>query len=92
MTFPPSTLRLRFRHEGRRFGLWLPLILIWPFFIALALVLAPLVLVTSALLWPIGWGRSLLLAGPVMFRIFCSPRGLEVEVRDGHQLVQVRFQ
>ena len=92
MTFPPSILRLSIRHEGRRFGLWLPLILIWPFFIALALVLAPLVLVTSALLWPIGWGRPLLLAAPVLFRIFCSLRGLDIDVQSAHQLVQVRFQ
>ncbi len=91
MTFPPSILRLRIRDEGHRFGLWLPLILIWPVFLALALALAPLVLVTAAILWPTGWGRPLLLAGPVIFRVFCSLKGLEVNVRNESQVVYVHF-
>ncbi len=91
MIFPPSILRLRIRDKERRFGLWLPLIFIWPVFLVLALILAPLVLVTAAVLWPLGWGRPLLLAGPVIFRIICSLRGLEVNVQDGAQVVYVRF-
>ncbi len=91
MIFPPSTLRLRIRNEGRRFGLRLPLILIWPVFLVLALAIAPLVLVASAVLWPLGWGRPLLVAGPVIFRIFCSLRGLEINVQDDSQIVYVRF-
>ncbi len=91
MIFPPSMLRLRIRDERSRFGLWIPLIFIWPVFLVLALALAPLVLVAAAVLWPIGWGRPLLLGGPVIFRIFCSLRGLEINVRDESQVVYVRF-
>ncbi len=91
MILPPSILRLRIRGEGHRFGLWLLLILIWPVFLVLALALAPLVLVTAIVLWPIGWGRSLLLVGPAIFRIFCSLRGLEINVRDESQTVYVHF-
>ena len=91
MIFPPSILRLSVRGEGHRFGLWLPLILIWPVFFVLALVLAPLVLVTAAVLWPMGWGRPLLLAGPAIFRICCSLRGLEINVQDDSQIVYVNF-
>lgn len=91
MILPPSILRLRIRGEGHRFGLWLPLILVWPIFLALALALAPLVLVTAAVLWPMGWGRSLLLVGPAIVRIFCSLRGLEIDVQDESQIVYVHF-
>ena len=91
MIFPPSILQLSIRREGHRIGLWLPLALIWPVFIVLALAIAPLVLVAAAVLWSIGWGRPLLLAGPAMFRIFCSLRGLEVSLQDESQIVYVRF-
>lgn len=91
MIFPPSILQLSIRREGHRIGLSLPLVLIWPVFLVLALAIVPLVLVAAAVLWPIGWGRSLLLAGPAVFRIFCSLRGLEVNLQDESQIVYVRF-
>lgn len=91
MILPPSILRLRIRGERHRFGLWLPLILIWTVFLVLALAIAPLVLVTAVVLWPMGWGRPLLLVGPAIFRIFCSLRGLEIDVQDESQIVYVHF-
>ena len=92
MIYPPSTIRLRISDEGRRFGIWLPLILIWPVILALAIAVVPIIFLAVVVLWPLGWGRPLLLGGPVMFRIFCSLRGLEVNVQDGSQRVYVRFQ
>ena len=75
MMFPPSILQLRIRGEGHRLGLWLPLVLVWPVFFVLALVLAPLLLVTAAVLWPMGWVRPLLLAGAGIVVLFCSLLG-----------------
>ena len=91
MIFPPSILQLSIRREEHRIGLWLPLVLIWPVFLVLALAIAPLVLVGAAVLWPIGWGRPLLLIGPAVFRIFCSLRGLELNLQDESQIVYGRF-
>ena len=91
MIFPPSILQLSIRREGHPIGLWLPLVLIWPVFLVLALAIAPLVLVGAAVLWPIGWGRPLLLIGPAVFRIFCSLRGLELNLQDESQIVYGRF-
>ncbi len=91
MILPPSILRLRIRGEGHRFGIWLPLILVWPVVLVLALAVAPLVLIAAAVAWPFGWGRPLLLVGPAIFRIFCSLRGLEIDVRDGPQTVYVHI-
>ena len=80
MIWPPSLLRVRIQNGRRRFGLWLPLILLWPPIVLIALALFPIVLVLAAVLWRKGRGRTLLLSGPLLFRLFCSLRGLQVEV------------
>jgi hypothetical protein len=92
MIYPPSVLRVRVEEAGRRrFRLWLPLFVIWPFALLIALLLSPFVIVASALLWPRGWGRTVLLIGPHAFRLFCALRGLEVDVHDGSEHVLVSF-
>ena len=91
MIWPPSVLRVKIRSRGRRFTLWLPLFLVWPLGIASLAVLAPFVLVLAALLWPLGWARPLLLTGPLLFRLFCSLRGLEVNVEKSSEQVLISF-
>lgn len=45
---PPSFMRVQVRNrEGRGFGLWLPLFLLWPVAAILALLLAPLLLIAE---------------------------------------------
>ena len=92
MTVPPSILRVRIRTSDRRLGLWIPLFIIWPLAVIIALTLLPLVLIAAFILWPKGLGRPLLLAGPLAWRMFCALRGLEVSVeRPGQQvLVYIR--
>ena len=92
MTFPPSVLRVRVEGDGRRFRLWLPLFTLWPPVLLVFLLLSPLVIVAAAVMWPKGWGRTVLLGGPHAFRLFCGLRGLEINVRDGseHVLVTLR--
>lgn len=80
MIWPPLLLGLSWGRRKRRFRLWLPLFLVWLPFVLFALVMAPLVVLASALLWPLGWGRTVLLAGPLLFGVFCSLRGLEINV------------
>jgi hypothetical protein len=77
--------------RGRGFGLWLPLFIVWPPIALLALALSPLVVVLAALLWPTGWGRPLLLAGPSLFRLFCALRGLRLDVESSSQRVVIAF-
>ena len=83
MIWPPSLLGFRIRNANRGFGLWLPLFLIWPVIVLVALALLPLVLLLSLLLWPSGWGRTVLLTGPWFFRVFCALRGLVIDVKSG---------
>ena len=91
MIWPPSLLRVRIRSRNKRFTLWLPLFLIWPLGLALLAILSPFLLVLAILLWPLGWARPLLLAGPLLFRLFCSLRGLEVNVEKSSEQVLISF-
>ncbi|SVB55808.1 uncharacterized protein METZ01_LOCUS208662, partial [marine metagenome] len=43
-------------------------------------ILSPLVLICVVLLWPVGMGKSILLTGPLLFRLFCLINGLEIVV------------
>ena len=92
MIWPPSLLRVRIRSRNKRFTLWLPLFLVWPLGLALLAILSPFLLVLAILLWPLGWARPLLLAGPLLFRLFCSLRGLEVNVEKSSEQVLISFQ
>ena len=64
MIWPPSLLGFHIGSVKRGFRLWLPLFLVWPPFVLAALAMFPLVFLLALLLWPIGLGRTLLLAGP----------------------------
>jgi hypothetical protein len=89
MMCPPSLLRLRIRNERHRFGLWLPLFLIWPLVLVLGLALWPLLLIASFVLWDRGWGKPLLLGGPALFELLCALRGLKVNIKQDSQQVLI---
>ena len=84
MNYPPLLMRLNI--SGRRHcTLWLPLFLLWPVVAALAIVLAPLVLLAALILWPFVWGKLLLFSGPWLLRCLCALRGLELDINRGNQ-------
>ena len=91
MTWPPSLLRVHIHHKDGGFALWLPLFLIWPPAIVLMVLFSPLVLLLAILLWPLGRSRTMLLAGPLLFRLFCSLRGLEIAVDRPPKRVIISF-
>jgi hypothetical protein len=90
MNCPPLLMRLGI-HGRRRFSLWLPLFLLWPVAAALAIILAPLVLLAALILWPFVWGKLLLLSGPMILGVLCSLRGLEVNINRGSGVLLVSF-
>ena len=91
MIWPPSILRIRIQSGRRGFRIWLPLCLFWPPAAVVMALLAPLVIVLAALVWPFGWGRPVLLTGPLLFKLFCSLRGLEMAVESAPQQVLISF-
>jgi hypothetical protein len=91
MNLPPLLMRLRVFNKRSRISLWIPLFLIWPIVLAIAIVLAPLVLIIALITWPIGWGKPFLLAGPTIGRCVCALHGLEVDVKEGDQSFLISF-
>lgn len=81
MIWPPSMLRMRIYENGRRkMNLWLPVCVLWPPLILIALFLAPVAVPVLWLAAGRGRRRSAVMAGPVLFRLFCVLRGLNFEV------------
>lgn len=89
MMWPPSFLGFRIGNANKEFRLWLPLFLIWPLFVLLALVMLPFVLLLALVLWPSGWGKTVLFTGPWFFSMFCALRGLVIDVKSGASQVYI---
>jgi len=80
MIWPPSVVLFRTYEHGRRMtNLWLPVCFLWPPIVLIALLLAP---VAVPVLW-LAAGRNrrrqAVMAGPVLFRLFCALRGFYFE-------------
>jgi len=91
MKCPPSIMRLRILNNNRSVQLWLPLFPVYLILFIFALLLAPLVLIIGLLLWPWGWGRTLILIGPYLYRVICALRGLEVNIQKKDEQFLVFF-
>ena len=80
MMLPPAFLRVRVHNDQRRVRFWFPLVLLWPVMVLIAALTAPIVVVAAALYWHRGWGRPILLAGPLLLYVLFSLRGLRVDL------------
>lgn len=83
MILPPAILRLRLRNDERRIRLWIPLVLLWPVVAAALLLGMPLAVLAAAFSWHRGWGRPILLAGPLLLYLLASLRGLRLDLASG---------
>lgn len=91
MMFPPSIMRIHVGEKEKGVRLWLPIFLLWPIVLLAALLMTPFVLVGAVLLWPRGWGRPLLLAGPLLLGLVFAARGLTIDVEEGPQRIYISF-
>ena len=83
MILPPAVLRLRLLNDERRIKLWFPLVLLWPVVAAILLLGSPLLVLAATLSWHRGWGRPILLAGPLLLYLLASLRGLRLDLASG---------
>lgn len=87
MIVPTSVLRIRVFEDGHsRVNLWIPLIVLWLFAIAVMVVLAPIALLLYVV-WP--RSRTYILLGPCIIGLCWAMRGLEVRIADGEDGVLV---
>ena len=91
MKYPPLIMKLRIINDKKSLRLWLPIFLLYPFLLVLALVAEILALVAFLLLWPFGWGKTLLFTIPYIFRMICNLRDLEVDVQNKRETFFVSF-
>ncbi len=91
MNWPPLIMKLRILRHNRNLRLWLPLLLIYPVLFVFALLLAPLVLIAGLLLLPWGWGKTLLLSGPYLYRVICALHELEVDIQQKNEQFFISF-
>ena len=89
MNWPPLWMRLRIHNEDTKLGLWLPLFLLIPFVIVALIILSPFLLIATLILWPMGWGRPALMIIPVVWSLYCSVRGLRVDVQGRREMVYI---
>ena len=89
MKRPPLWMHVKIQGEDRRFGLWLPLFLLLPLALVVLILLSPLILIAVLILWPSGRGKWALLVLRAAFGIFCSLRGLRVDIQSRHQSVYI---
>ena len=91
MKRPPLLMHLRFRneHKDTGFGLWLPLFLLLPLVLVVFLILSPLILIALLVLWPTGWSWRAIRALGAAGDMFCSLRGLNVNVKSRDQYVHI---
>ncbi len=84
MIRPPLIMRIRIRNSNTKFGLWIPLFVIFPIVAVLMIALAPLALLAALIVLPFGYARTVLCA-PALFSVICAMRGLEVDVVNGRK-------
>jgi hypothetical protein len=88
MSIPPCLMHMKIRDHV---DLWIPLFLVWLIVAIFALALAPIMLILVLILWPIEWGRFLLMSGPAIYRCLCALRGLEVDINQSEERLFFAF-
>jgi hypothetical protein len=76
----------------KKVGLILPLFLVWILLLPFVILLTPFVLLGALILWPSGYGKTLLFAGPVTLTAISALSSLHIEVegKDGKTLIWFR--
>jgi hypothetical protein len=92
MRMPPVSMKIRIVEGGKnKLRLWFPLILIWGVLLVLAIVLSPLILLASLILWRQGTGKKLLMFGPMFFYLLSTLHDLNIQTESIDNQVSISF-
>lgn len=80
MNIPPCLMRLYIVNSRKRLKLWLPLFLLWLPILLLALVLLPLIAIAFIVALCSGRGRIAWNGTTGLYSLFCSLRGLKLDI------------
>ncbi len=87
----PIFMRFRVARDPNKYGLLLPVFLVWILLFALMVILLPFVLITAPFTWKSGQGKLLLLIYPVLISMLFHLSGLHVEIGGREQNVLIAF-
>jgi hypothetical protein len=88
----PLILKLRIKDKNqRRFGIWLPLFLLWLIVLPLLALPAPVVFLVALILWPGGKGRLILYSYMAIFNLICNLSGLKVDIQSKDSIVYINL-
>ena len=87
----PMLMRLRISRNPGRYGLLLPVFLVWILLFALMVVLFPFVLIAALVTWRSGQGKWLLLTYPLLISVLIHLSGLHIEVEQREQNILIAF-
>lgn len=87
----PLFMRLRIGRDPDKYGVLLPIFLVWILLFALMLVLLPFVLLAALFTWRGGQGKLLLLTYPLLISLLFKLSGLHIEVSGPKENVLIAF-
>lgn len=64
----------------KKVRLILPLFLAWLLLLPFVIILTPIVLLAALILWPSGYGKTILRAGPALFSVLSALSNLHIQV------------
>lgn len=64
----------------KKVRLILPLFLAWLLLLPFVIILTPIVLLAALILWPSGYGKTILRAGPALFSVLSALSKLHIQV------------
>ncbi len=87
----PIFMRLRVGRNPDRYGLLLPVFLVWILLLALMAILFPFVLIAALLTWRSGQGKLLLLVYPLLISLLIRLSGLHIEIAGRERNLLIAF-
>jgi hypothetical protein len=87
----PVFMRLRVGRNPDKYGVLLPIFLVWILLFALMIILLPFVLIAAFFTWRSGQGKLLLLTYPLLISLLFKLSGLHIEVGGSEQSVLIAF-
>lgn len=87
----PVLMRLRLGRNPDRYGLVLPVFLVWILLFALMIILLPFVLIAALFTWRGGQGKLLLLSYPLLISVLFRLSGLHIEIGGPDENILIAF-
>ena len=91
MKLPPMLVHLQIPNGDSFIGLWLPWFLVYLLLLILTAIAVPFLIIVAIILIPIGKWRPFILAGPYVWQLLLTMKGLKVDVQQRNCRLMLSF-